>query len=151
MQLTLENVTKIIKEEKSSGHGVTSMFYKITPKIGLKVIYGDFHSDCGNLESHRDEIYERQKLAAKYGLGPAVYGKIELEIDGEIRYGYLTEIVVIKRGSYKKKTNFINYHEDHIALLRSELKEKTGFYFFDCHSSNVGIKKKKLVCIDFGS
>ena len=155
MQLTLENIKEVIKNNDSS-NGVSSQFFKLTPKIGLKLVYCDYHETTKNADHKelRDIFYERQRTAAKHGLGPAVYGKIEVEINGVTRYGFLTEIVKIYKNTWnydhKAAQEFKRFRTKHLEELRNNLLEKTGFEFIDAHVWNVGIKKKKLVCIDFG-
>lgn len=134
----LELVKERLLKTKPDAKGSFNLFFKITEDIGLKL-------QCS--ESYRDIVYNNQKDAAKYDLGPDTYGKIEVEYLGQIRYGYLTEIVQTI-DSYQE---FDKLDKDQVKTreLKQQLKIMCGFYFGDLTRSNVGIKNNEFVCIDF--
>ncbi|HQZ50807.1 MAG TPA: hypothetical protein PLF17_09795, partial [Chitinophagaceae bacterium] len=95
-----------------------------------------------------------QENAAKFGLGPDVYGMIDnVNYEGETYYGYFTEIVWVLEDFDNIPQDFwkLMHHtfkEDRADLI-GDLQSKTGFIFTDSHYANIGVKDGKLVCIDF--
>jgi hypothetical protein len=136
--------SKVPEKIHGSPSGVCCIFVPITDEIGAKTYQN---------KKDRDGCYNRQKVAAKYGLGPDVYGKFTLVANesveyyegvlevGENIYGYLTEIVKIDPDSY-------DY--DIAESLQEELLTKISFNFYDVGPNNVGYKNGKMVCVDFG-
>jgi len=113
--------------------GLFCIFVKLNQNIGIK-IYPTKYS--------RDDVYKRQKKAAKLDLGPITYGIVDIEYRGQKAYCYLTEIVETCTPSM--------YNLLHVKYLREELLDKINFNFLDNHYKNCGIKNEKLICIDFG-
>ena len=141
IKMTVKQVEKLAK----SSHkvcGCFNFFFKVTDRIGIKGTMS---------EAERDGNYDRQSLAAKHGLGPEVFGKIDFEYKGKKVFAYFTEIVTVFNDelSTKEYIHFYRFHKENIGGLCDELEEKIGFVFLDCHNGNTGIKNGKLICIDF--
>lgn len=118
-----------------SPYGSYTIFVKLNDSIGVKLT-----RDI----AVRDGNFLRQQEAAKYGLGPEVYGKIDdIYYRGDTYYGYFTEVVEVADWN-----SFYNENEDSLC---QELEEKIAFDFYDCKPNNCGIKNGKLICIDFDS
>lgn len=84
MQFDVKAVENIISSSPRK-NGCFNLFFKLNDKIGIKL--------SNNVEQ-RDNNYHRQENAAKFGLGPDVYGMIDnVNYEGETYYGYFTEIV----------------------------------------------------------
>lgn len=128
----------LIKKPK---FGASCVFVRLSSEVGLK-----FYSS----KSERNFAYRLQQRAAKLGIGPLVYGKVDLADGIEIRikkigywcdkfiqYGYLTQIAKQKRVSYAA-----------FNTLGRKMR-KHGFCTADVCDANVGFIGKKLVCIDF--
>lgn len=152
MQNVNFNVEFIQNMAKSSPkrRGSFNLFFKLNNKVGVKATL---------FEQERDSNYETQKKAADFGLGPEVFGKIDFIYQGEIMYAYLTEIVPVfpgpndgtlntRAGDIKRK-KFVEFFNNNIDQLFDDLDDMIDFEFSDNHRYNVGIKKKKLICIDF--
>lgn len=93
-----------------------------------------------------------QKKLYKYGLAPKVYTDvcklkfakdIEHWVPENSEWGYVTELAKV---SDSKK--IITYKK--IQDLVESIYYHTGLKFWDCHYSNIGLIKQKLVCIDTG-
>lgn len=144
------DIAKVVNEKvHGSPHGICAVFVALNDRWGIKMF---------DYEYKRDEVYGRQKSAAKHGLGPDVGGKIDLH-DGDYNYGYITEKVetLIDTSTSMMSDNFDwdeydkakDEYEDELGRLKEELEE-IGLTFEDNHPANVGWKNGRLVCIDFG-
>lgn len=93
-------------------------------------------------------VLQRQELAHKHGIGPAVLGGVkEYAIcppgckKTRVMYGYKTELVLVL---------------DHIRKESIKLEKKmarifkTGHSYMDMHDGNYGVLNGKVVAIDFG-
>ena len=144
MQFDVKAVENIISSSPRK-NGAFNLFFKLNDKIGIKL--------SNNVEQ-RDNNYHRQENAAKFGLGPDVYGMIDnVNYEGETYYGYFTEIVWVLEDFNNIPSDFWNlmhhtFQEDRVNL-KSDLMHYTGFNFSDNHYANIGVKDGKLVCIDF--
>ena len=116
-------------------YGSFKIFVKVTNKLGLKI---------AGVESLRDQNYERQELASRVGLGPDVYGKFDFMYNGQLVFGYYTEVVETYNRNNK---DFFN--SERMDQLRADLIDKIGFKCFDIKQNNVGIKNGVMVLIDF--
>jgi len=91
--------------------------------------------------------WKTQKKLAKFNLAPKVIGKVckvkakEDEKEWTSNWGYITELVHTRE----------QYSYTAIEKLVNDIKSKTNLKFWDCHDSNIGILKNRLVCIDTGS
>lgn len=128
----------LIKKPK---FGATCTFVRLSSDVGLKLYRS---------KSERNFAYKLQQKAAKFGIGPLVYGKVDLAesiqattkkydclYNRTLQYGYLTQIARQRRVS-----------DDMFVTLGHKMR-KHGFSTVDMVDSNVGYIKNKLVCIDF--
>lgn len=144
MQFDVRAVENIISSSPRK-NGAFNLFFKLNDKIGIKL--------SNNVEQ-RDNNYHRQENAAKFGLGPDVYGMIDnVNYEGETYWGYFTEIVDVLEDFNNIDYDFWklvkNDFEDDRENLVSDLMHHIGFNFRDCHYANIGFKNGKFVCIDF--
>lgn len=144
MQLDVKAVESIISSSPRK-NGSFNLFFKLNDKIGIKL---------SNNKAQRNNNYYRQENAAKFGLGPDVYGMIDnVNYEGENYWGYFTEIVDVLKDFNNIKREFWrlikNDFEGDINSLVSDLMYHTGFDFRDCHYANIGFKDGRFVCIDF--
>jgi len=90
--------------------------------------------------------WKTQQKLAKFNLAPKVIGKVckvkakEGEEELTSNWGYITELVHTRE----------KYSYAAIEKLVNDIKSKTNLKFWDCHDSNIGILKNRLVCIDTG-
>jgi len=144
MKFDVEAVQNIISSSPRK-NGSFNLFFKLNDKIGIKL---------SSNEKQRDSNYKNQEKAAKFGLGPEVFGKIDgVEYLGKKYYGYFTEIVYVIENLNSYDNNLIEFLyrsicED-VADLVSDLESKCDYSFTDNHIGNIGIKDGKIVCIDF--
>lgn len=144
MEFNIQAVENIISSSPRK-NGCFNLFFKLNDKIGIKL---------SNNPEQRDTNYSNQEIAAGYGLGPEVYGKIdEVQYEGNTYWGYFTEIVwaIENFRDYKgvpKALLYITFQED-INDLKDQLSECCNYDFDDDHLGNIGVKDGKLVCIDF--
>lgn len=123
-------------------NGSFNLFFRLNDQIGIKLTLN---------EEIRDKNYKRQQKASKIGLGPEVYGKMDVGYEGEFYYGYFTEIVeVIENVASKGDNEYYKLKKQYQEELM-ELKEKLKdvFIFKDNHLGNIGWKNGRMVCIDF--
>jgi hypothetical protein len=99
---------------------------------------------------------EAQERAAKYGLGPDVYGNFDITINNKEYYGYLSEIVEVLEPELAYDGQimgcFGEINDEELSKLVRKLR-KIGIsecVTSDLHESNVGWKNGRMVCIDFG-
>lgn len=141
MQFDVKAVENIISSSPRK-NGAFNLFFKLNDKIGIKL---------SNNKAQRDDNYYRQENAAKFGLGPDVYGMIDnVNYEGKTYWGYFTEIVDILE-DYNNiffKLMRHTFKEDKADLI-ADLQSKIGFIFTDSHYGNIGFKNGKFVCIDF--
>jgi len=131
---------KTLHKRKDYGAGVSCMFFRLTPKVGIKVYAS---------ARRRDHCYMLQKIAAKHGLAPKVGNKIKLSrsVDKYISsmvYGFLTEAV--------KDPYNISWDCNEICSEFDELEaklKKIGIKNKDIHEGNISVKNHKTICIDF--
>lgn len=144
MQFDVKAVESIISSSPRK-NGTFNLFFKLNDKIGIKL---------SNNKAQRNNNYYRQENAAKFGLGPDVYGMIDnVNYEGENYWGYFTEIVDTLEDFNNIPDIFWNlmhhtFKEDRADLI-ADLQSKTGFIFNDSHYANIGFKNGKFVCIDF--
>lgn len=144
MQFDVKAVENIISSSPRK-NGSFNLFFKLNDNIGIKL---------SNNKYQRDSNYKNQENAAKFGLGPDVYGMIDnVNYEGETYYGYFTEIVWVLEDFNNISKDFWDlmhhtFREDRADLI-GDLQSKTGFIFTDSHYANIGVKDGKLVCIDF--
>jgi len=132
-----------ITDKKNIKYGVACFFVPVTERSGLKM-YGN--------AGDRNYAYRLQTRAAKHDLAPEVGEKFKLKIFGvsyvscgaikdlwvNTVYGYVTEKVrVPKIVGYRR--------EEELA----DALEAVGLEAGDLRPDNMGIKKGRLVCIDF--
>jgi hypothetical protein len=118
-------------------------------KIGAKVYPG-----C-NKETV-EEIFLANKKAYKAGLAPKVYSVFRIKTDRGYVYGYYVEHISTILGNLKpSERNKLIYkreklEEDLYKLATENDCSLIELASVDLHYYNIGIKKNKLVCIDFG-
>lgn len=134
----------VLKAQAAVRHGDVKMgaynrFVKVTERLGIKYNFS---------KEDRDALWYNQREAAKHGLGPEVYERIDFKNSfGVPLYGYFTEVVQVY--------DYEDYCEDFITIMREQMSElceqldAIGFRFLDNHRGNVGVKNGKLICIDF--
>ena len=114
---------------------------------------------------HVTRIRDLQNKAFKLGLGPEAFEVVEIKIDGQVFFGYFTEIVetwptetstrngilrVEKIGEFNtdQKTELKCLIE---ALVENEFPSRVYDDLYEC---NIGFKEingvRKMICIDFG-
>ncbi len=99
---------------------------------------------------HRN--FQRQLRAAEFGLGPRCFGYFTYTTKRGHTFGcYVTENAetICEPGDSEEFDEDNEYNEDAVNLVK-EMKMRTGFYFSDCHTANVGYLRGRMVCIDFG-
>lgn len=144
------------------------MRYKIKTDItesggSVEFYHIDKHPTLGFKEfrSKREAItaYKNQKKLAKHKLAPKVVGKIckmKIEINnfaGEnytytdsTRWGYITQKIKLPNHKFwKNKKNLSK-----LQTMIDAMQKKTKLKFWDCHYDNIGIYRKRLMCIDTG-
>jgi hypothetical protein len=126
-------------------NGCFNLFFQLNDQIGIKL---------SSNKNQRDTLYKNQQNAAKFDLGPEVFGKIdEVEYEGKKYFGYFTEIVwvlsQVRELNWKNKSLLLKAVCDDLIQLRKDLSEKCDYDFYDNHIGNIGVKNGKLVCIDF--
>lgn len=134
----------IQEKRRNSLCGTECEFIPIDDDIGVKVY---------STISERYSAYKQQKLAAEHGLGPEVYGTIDLKYG----FGYITEIVEVpdcyqENGSYCFIPRDGNYYVDEqqelcAKLLLIGIKHET---INDIYVGNIGFKNGQVFFIDFG-
>jgi hypothetical protein len=142
--------TVVINEHDSYYHkktwkaGVWCAFSKLPKhrKWGVKCYYD---------KGERDLCYNRQKLAASYGLAPQTGDKFSVKTSGGSRvYCFITEVVMIVRDYMQKHPYYSHYDDDRFSALRDNLRDKCDLDGGDMHWRNVGLTKDgRMVCIDF--
>lgn len=137
IEFTVEVIESAAKTSPKT-NGSFNLFFKINDKIGVKATL---------IEDIRNNNMRRQELAADYGLGPEVYGKVNFQYEGKVWYGYLTEVV----NTFENASDLSEKFDDaDIDSLCFELEELVGFVFSDNHEYNMGYTNDgNLVCIDF--
>ena len=142
----MPNITPKIKKKlktlqkcTESASGVSCIFFRLTPKVGVKVY---------RTANRRDHCYGLQKIAAKHGLAPAVGNKIKLSKSAdqwdEYKYAFLTEAV--------KDPDDIDELDDVADRDHEKLEwslRKIGINNHDNHTGNLSVKNHKLILIDF--
>lgn len=132
------------KKEWDGDDGVSSKFFPISENWGVKFVKdGD--------EKIARGIYNRQLEAWKMGLGPYCFGFSPFNYAGDRVWGYITEVVQI----YARILEHMKYQEDmasdqQIKHMQRLFIQRLDFKFADCHAYNVGVRGRKLLCIDFG-
>lgn len=138
---------QILRQIEGSPNGIASVYVRLDKKWGLKLFY-DEHS--------RDYAYNLQNEAANLELGPKVGEKIDMSVDCERPFGYITEHVKVlphylpTDDSYDRiwaNKNFLAQRKK----LKNALENRFGIIFSDLHMYNMGWKNGKCVCIDFGN
>lgn len=136
-QFRADEIVDLIKKSPKD-NGAWNLFVKLNDKIGLKLCIS---------KNQRDGNFDRQTRAAKIGLGPDTYGTIEVEYDGQVLYGYFTEVVPVARDI----RNSMLYSMARLHGSYDDLAEelKVIFEFCDNNARNIGIKNGRFICIDF--
>ena len=164
-----KEIMDLIKSKiRDSPSGISAVYIQIYKEWGLKLF-------SSNLS--RDLCHKRQKICHKAGWAPKAGAKIDIEISPDDKdlftidnnvhqFGYLTEhlFTLPNTDSYnhglcadlyklaeEEINEWKNKYEDKIDIWFKEIKEKTGWYFYDRHMFNWGrTKEGKWVPIDFG-
>lgn len=116
-------------------HGISSYYYKINEKIGVKFF---------NNKNERDDSKIFQKSAYYAGLAPNVYESIY----HEGFWGYYTDNVEMLHKKYSWQNMPRKIHKQ-IDKLGEELYNACNFDV-DYNWKNFGYLDNKLVCVDFG-
>jgi hypothetical protein len=127
-RLLKRRVAPIVERRHEVGdflYGSECQFYEIGG-VGFKL----YHS-----ENDRDFAYELQEYASEHGLGPDVYGKLDVRR----KFGYFTEVA--------QEVEYFG-HDEEQSLLR-ELSD-IGMWHIDMKTENVGMLHGEIVVIDFG-
>lgn len=146
--MQISEIVSAVKSNKSSD-GAFCKFVKLDERWGIK-LYLD--------KDDRDEIFERQEEAARYGLGPEVGDCLDIS-QLDLPFGYITEIIepafdpkdfnyVHEEDAAEKK--FIDENYDEIREVHQKLHQKLRWSFMDDHLFNWGYKNGKLMPLDFG-
>lgn len=149
----LKLATGLIAKITHTDSGAFNKFAPISESWGVKFCY-DKEQAVRN--------YQRQRRAARHGLGPICFGFFGVfsETYGEYIYGYITEIVEVDFLSEKDADTLSDWccgwieEGSHPMIwmrhLVNKLTYKTGFEFEDNHARNIGrTRNKEIVCIDF--
>jgi len=129
----------------SISEGCEAKFVQITKTKGVKFFWT-------KIEASRS--FNRQKKAALHKFGPKVFSE-DVERFGftdknaiHIQWGYITEIAKTFN-SLKELKDYKSKNINHMDILRAGLRKmRIGGY--DLHFNNIGIIRRRLVCIDFG-
>jgi hypothetical protein len=139
----------------SDGDGAYCTFFKITSKWGIK--------NYGLYKNNRDECFELQAKAAKYGFGPAVGECFDMVIDGQRMYCYTTRVAEPLMRPEDDEINYYgqNWDEEYndvadiyntqIEQLNEQMAATIGWRNKDMHLQNWGWLNDRVVCIDFGN
>jgi len=124
--------------------GVETAFIQITDTKGIK---------CFSTKRETRNSYNRQKKAAKYKLGPKVYGDLYLymyEAKGCFfqRWGYVTQVAETKHPLINKYAKHFCGNDTSTAFWAK--LHKHGISCSDLHEGNIGVIDGHLVRIDFG-
>ena len=121
---------KSLKSNRRRKSGVSCIFYPIL----------DYGAKIYKNKRQRNRCFNLQKIANEYFLAPSVGDRFEIEIDGKKFFGFFTQKVRVLK------------YSDHFydEKLGKKLKQ-IGINHYDLHSGNIGIIKRKRVCIDFDS
>jgi hypothetical protein len=134
---------KVLEQIEGSPRGIASVYVRLDKNWGLKLFW---------YEEDRDYAFDLQSQAADHGLGPKVGEIVNLTVDCERPYGYITENVKVLSQSeinayaVSKNRNFLRERKE----LYGDLMNFLGLSFNDLHIRNVGWKNGRYVCIDFG-
>lgn len=142
---------QIVKREHDGAHdsnkwqsGVWCAFRKLDTdkKWGIKCYYSQWE---------RDLCFDRQKLAAKFGLAPKVGPKLLVSTHRRKNrlYCFITEVVQTVREYCQTHPNYDWYDDEQYEQLRQNLQDKCNLDGNDMHGGNVGFIEDKMVCIDF--
>lgn len=151
MDALLQTARQTVKKEHDLAHcndkwqlGVWCAFRKLDTdkKWGIKCYY------C---KQERDLCFERQKLAAKFGLAPKVGPKLLVSTGrkGNRLYCFITEVVKTYREYQKTHPGYDVDDDPQSEVLRETLLKECGLDGGDMHYGNIGFINDKLVCIDF--
>ena len=117
--------------------GSTAEFLRLTKKRGVKL----FRS--GYKLAHVRKEAEIMAKAAKLGLGPKVYGLVQVWDGKVVRYGI--EVAVVHVVGYATCLC-----PDRLSSLRKRIRKSLGLLAVDVRPDNVGITDRGvLVCIDW--
>lgn len=123
-------------------HGCNCVFVKLSKTVGAKIYMN---------QNDRDRALEKQRHAASYRLAPQTGDKfqidcfqidhhdhIEPEVGYRVVYGYLTQVVQVRRS-----VDWDDLHDLRWAL------SQIGITHYDLWEENVGYVGERMVCIDF--
>lgn len=116
-------------------HGISSFFYLVNEKIGVKWFKNKAERDYSKLN---------QYIAFLAGLAPEVFETV----DSDGYYGYYTESVEMLHDKYTEKEIRKKFGSK-VRILCDELYYSCDFTV-DTNPLNFGIKGGKIVLVDFG-
>ena len=108
------------------------------------------------LKSRAVEAYKIQKKLSKFNLSPNTVTevcKIPYSYDPELLKYWTPDATVTSWGYITEKAMMLDESDMPYSKLQNLvdiIKEKTHLKFWDCHWTNIGYIKDKLVCIDTG-
>lgn len=143
--ITSEIIDKI-ESSKSDASGRHCRYYQLNEQEGLKL---------WNSKRSRNEAYDMQSYCHDFGLAPYVGAKVEIETCEGMKYGYITQHLVVVSQYIDSKN--LSHIDDTIAEAWTkidllEAKYKTfGVIYDDITLYNTGIMPNGEYCaIDFG-
>lgn len=147
----MEKLSFTVKEYNNAFGGTECKFIRINNRKAVKVFTNYTKTQVQN-------IYENQAKAYYYGIGPKVYEVACVKIGNMNYWGYITEIVkTMPKNISENNTVYVlkeltNKQCKELKNLKSKM-QKLGFnkiILKDLHSANIGFRKGKMICIDFG-
>ena len=108
------------------------------------------------LKARADDTYRIQEKLAKFNLAPQIITevcKIPYSYDPDLLKYWTPEQTVTSWGYVTEKATMLDIDEKPYVKLQNlvdKIRDKTGMRFWDCHWSNVGYIRDRLVCIDTG-
>ena len=151
--MKLKNLKEISVKKWSPKQGIECMFIRTSKTRGVKIF-------CNKREI--EFSYNKQKLAAKHGIGPKVYSGIKMCSTCNLREyddsfsgsGSWGEVITRSYGYYYitefAKVRKLNKKEQKQIKPLEEKMEKLDLGSYDLHDKNMGMIRGRLVCIDFG-
>lgn len=147
----MEKLSFTVKEYNNAFGGTECKFIRINNRKAVKVFIRYNKTQVQN-------IYKNQAKAYYYNIGPKVYEMVSVKIGNMNYWGYVTEIVKTMPKKIcennivycTKELTYKQYKE--LENLKSKM-QKLGFdqiIVKDLHSTNIGFRKGKMICIDFG-
>ncbi len=147
----------VLEKKTYDDDGVACNFYKISENFGLKL---GRHNEGDDAREYMGNVYQKQLQASQlpgklgpYCFGFGKYDYINYKGVRDWSWGYITEIVPIHYeviGEIKYQEDMYNHPQIKHMIRVFGTKLNPSFHFEDCHNQNIGIRGKKMVCIDFG-